>query len=253
MSHLKVNNVTMRFSGVVALNDISLNVNKGEIFSLIGPNGSGKSTLFNCINGFNRPQKGGISYNGSDLCKTASHDVINTGISRTFQNIQNVPYMTVLDNVLLGAHSRIDAKFTLSRWLLKSYREKEEALALEIMDFLGIANYESKYMSGQPYGIQKLVEIARALVPKPQLILMDEPAAGMNDQETHEIAKIISEIRDHLDITVMVVEHDMNLVMSISDRIGVLDSGKLITVGLPDEVKAHPKVLEAYLGEGFNA
>jgi branched-chain amino acid transport system ATP-binding protein len=161
--------------------------------------------------------------------------------------------MTVLDNVLLGAHSLIDAKFTLSRWLLKSYREKEEALALEIMDFLGIANYESKYMSGQPYGIQKLVEIARALVPKPQLILMDEPAAGMNEQETHEIAKIISEIRDQLDITVMVVEHDMNLVMSISDRIGVLDSGKLITVGLPDEVKAHPKVLEAYLGEGFDA
>ena len=243
----------MRFSGVVALNDVSLNVNRGEIFSLIGPNGSGKSTLFNCINGFNRPQKGGISYNGSDLFKTASHDVINTGISRTFQNIQNVPYMTVLDNVLLGAHSRIDAKFTFNRWLLKSYREKEEALALEIMDFLGITNYESKYMSGQPYGIQKLVEIARALVPKPKLILMDEPAAGMNEQETHEIAKIISEIRDQLDITVMVVEHDMNLVMSISDRIGVLDSGKIITIGLPEEVKAHPKVLEAYLGEGFDA
>ena len=243
----------MRFSGVVALNDVSLNVNRGEIFSLIGPNGSGKSTLFNCINGFNRPQKGGISYNDSDLCKTASHDVINTGISRTFQNIQNVPYMTVLDNVLLGAHSRIDAKFTLNRWFVKSYREKEEALALEIMDFLGITNYESKYMSGQPYGIQKLVEIARALVPKPQLILMDEPAAGMNEQETHEIAKIISEIRDQLDITVMVVEHDMNLVMSISDRIGVLDSGKIITIGLPEEVKAHPKVLEAYLGEGFDA
>ena len=153
----------------------------------------------------------------------------------------------------LGAHSRIDAKFTLNRWFVKSYREKEEALALEIMDFLGITNYESKYMSGQPYGIQKLVEIARALVPKPKLILMDEPAAGMNEQETHEIAKIIGEIRDQLDITVMVVEHDMNLVMSISDRIGVLDSGKIITIGLPEEVKAHPKVLEAYLGEGFDA
>ncbi|MEA1881401.1 MAG: ABC transporter ATP-binding protein [Candidatus Marinimicrobia bacterium] len=253
MNQLVVNNVTMRFSGVVALSEVSLNVNQGEIFSLIGPNGSGKSTLFNCINGFNRPQEGGISYNGSNLCKTASHDVIKTGISRTFQNIQNVPYMTVLDNVLLGAHSRISAKFTLNRWFVKSYREKEEALALEIMDFLGIANYESKYMSGQPYGIQKLVEIARALVPKPQLILMDEPAAGMNEQETFEIAKIISEIRDQLNITVMVVEHDMNLVMSISDRIGVLDSGKIITIGLPDEVKAHPKVLEAYLGEGFDA
>ena len=243
----------MRFSGVVALNDISLNVNKGEIFSLIGPNGSGKSTLFNCINGFNRPQKGGISYNGSDLCKTASHDVINTGISRTFQNIQNVPYMTVLDNVLLGAHSRIDAKFTLSRWLLKSYREKEEALALEIMDFLGIANYESKYMSGQPYGIQKLVEMARALVPKPQLILMDEPAAGMNDQETREIANIIRDIRDELGVTVLLVEHDMNLVMSISDQICVLESGKVIALGEPNIIKDDPKVIETYLGEPVDA
>ncbi len=253
MSHLNVKNVTMRFSGVVALSDVSLSVNKGEIFSLIGPNGSGKSTLFNCINGFNRPQGGQIDYNGHDLDMAASHNVIKTGISRTFQNIQNVPYMTVLDNVLLGAHSRIDAKFTLNRWFVRSYREKEEALALKVMDFLGIANYESKYMSGQPYGIQKLVEIARALVPKPKLILMDEPAAGMNDQETFEIARIISEIREKLGITVMVVEHDMNLVMSISDRIGVLDSGKIITIGLPGEVKAHPKVLEAYLGEGFDA
>jgi len=253
MNHLDIKNVTMHFAGVTALDDVSISVKKGEIFSLIGPNGSGKSTLFNCINGFTRPQEGRITYNGSDLCKTASHDVIKTGISRTFQNIQNVPYMTVLDNVLLGAHSRIDARFTLKRWLLRSYREKEEALALEIMDFLGIANYESKYMSGQPFGIQKLVEIARALVPKPQLILMDEPAAGMNDQETHEIAKIISEVRDQLGITVLAVEHDMNLVMSISDRIGVLDSGKIITIGLPDEVKVHPKVLEAYLGEGFDA
>ncbi len=238
----------MRFSGVVALNDVSLNVNRGEIFSLIGPNGSGKSTLFNCINGFNRPQKGGISYNGSDLCKTASHDVINTGISRTFQNIQNVPYMTVLDNVLLGAHSRIDAKFTLNRWFFKSYREKEEALALEIMDFLGITNYESKYMSGQPYGIQKLVEIARALVPKPQLILMDEPAAGMNEQETAEIGKIITDIRDELKITVLLVEHDMNLVMGISDRVAVLNSGKLLAEGAPDLVKTDPQVLEVFLG-----
>ncbi len=172
----------MRFSGVVALNDVSLNVNRGEIFSLIGPNGSGKSTLFNCINGFNRPQKGGISYNGSDLCKTASHDVINTGISRTFQNIQNVPYMTVLDNVLLGAHSRIDAKFTLNRWIVKSYREKEDALALEIMDFFVSINYESKYMSGEPYGIHMLLEISSAVVHKPQSILMDEHVAVMNDQ-----------------------------------------------------------------------
>ncbi|MBT3478364.1 MAG: ABC transporter ATP-binding protein [Candidatus Marinimicrobia bacterium] len=253
MNQLNINNITMRFSGVVALKGVSLAVEDGEIFSLIGPNGSGKSTLFNCINGFNRPQEGGISYNGANLLKTASHNVIEAGISRTFQNIQNVPFMTVLDNVLLGAHSRIDNHFTLNRWLFKGYREKEEAMALEIMEFLGIANYESKYMSGQPYGIQKLVEIARALIPKPKMILMDEPAAGMNDQETFEIARIISEIRDKLGITVLVVEHDMNLVMSISDRIGVLDTGKIVTIGKPEEVKNHPEVLKAYLGEGFDA
>jgi branched-chain amino acid transport system ATP-binding protein len=226
---------------------------EGEIFSLIGSNGSGKSTLFNCINGFNRPTEGDIYYNGINLLKTASHDVIKAGISRTFQNVQNVPFMTVLDNVLLGAHSRFDNGFTLKRWLFKGYREKEEALALEVMDFLGIVNYESKFMSGQPYGIQKLVEIARALIPNPKLILMDEPAAGMNDQETFEIAQIIREIRDKLGIGVLVVEHDMNLVMSISNRIGVLDSGKIVTIGKPEEVKNHPEVLKAYLGDGFDA
>lgn len=243
----------MRFLGVVALNKVSFSVKEGEIFSLIGSNGSGKSTLFNCINGFNRPTEGDIYYNGINLLKTASHDVIKAGISRTFQNVQNVPFMTVLDNVLLGAHSRLDNGFTLKRWLFKGYREKEEALALEVMDFLGIVNYESKFMSGQPYGIQKLVEIARALIPNPKLILMDEPAAGMNDQETFEIAQIIREIRDKLGIGVLVVEHDMNLVMSISNRIGVLDSGKIVTIGKPEEVKNHPEVLKAYLGDGFDA
>ncbi|MGY8780949.1 MAG: ABC transporter ATP-binding protein [Fidelibacterota bacterium] len=253
MSQLNINNVTMRFLGVVALNKVSFSVKEGEIFSLIGSNGSGKSTLFNCINGFNRPTEGDIYYNGINLLKTASHDVIKAGISRTFQNVQNVPFMTVLDNVLLGAHSRLDNGFTLKRWLFKGYREKEEALALEVMDFLGIVNYESKFMSGQPYGIQKLVEIARALIPNPKLILMDEPAAGMNDQETFEIAQIIREIRDKLGIGVLVVEHDMNLVMSISNRIGVLDSGKIVTIGKPEEVKNHPEVLKAYLGDGFDA
>jgi branched-chain amino acid transport system ATP-binding protein len=253
MSQLNINNVTMRFLGVVALNKVSFSVKEGEIFSLIGSNGSGKSTLFNCINGFNRPTEGDIYYNGINLLKTASHDVIKAGISRTFQNVQNVPFMTVLDNVLLGAHSRLDNGFTLKRWLFKGYREKEEALALEVMDFLGIVNYESKFISGQPYGIQKLVEIARALIPNPKLILMDEPAAGMNDQETFEIAQIIREIRDKLGIGVLVVEHDMNLVMSISNRIGVLDSGKIVTIGKPEEVKNHPEVLKAYLGDGFDA
>lgn len=243
----------MQFSGVVALDDVSFSVTEGEIFSLIGSNGSGKSTLFNCINGFNRPQKGTIEFGAINLLKKQPHEIIDSGIARTFQNIQNIPFMTVLDNILLGAHHRIDTRSTLKRWFTRDQRQVEEAMGLEILDFLGIVNYEQKFMSGQPYGIQKLTEIARALVGKPKLILMDEPAAGMNDQETQEIAKIISEIRDELGITVLVVEHDMSLVMSISDRVCALDSGKILAMGKPEEVKNHPEVIKAFLGDSGDA
>ena len=253
MNKLSIQNLKMHFSGVHALDDVSFKVNKGEIFSLIGPNGSGKSTLFNCINGFCEPQKGDIKFNDINLINSKPHEIVKHGISRTFQNLQNVPYMTLLDNVLLGAHHRLTVRDTFNRWISQKEREREEALALEIMDFLGIANFEKKYLTGQPYGIQKLVEIARALICKPKLILMDEPAAGMNDQETLEIAKIISEIRDVLGITVLVVEHDMNLVMSISDRICVLDSGKILAMGLPEEVKNHSEVIKVFLGDEAHA
>ncbi len=253
MSGLQIKNVRMHFSEVRALDDISFNVNEGEIFSLIGPNGSGKSTLFNCINGFCIPQKGDIVFNDIDLLNSKPHQIIKHGISRTFQNLQNVPYMTLLNNVLLGAHNRLTIRDTINRWISQKEREREEGLALEVMDFLGIANLENKYLSGQPYGIQKLVEIARALICQPKMILMDEPAAGMNDQETLEIGNIISEIRDVLGITVLVVEHDMNLVMSISDQICVLDSGKILAQGKPDEVKNHPDVIKVFLGDEADA
>lgn len=239
----------MHFSGVRALDDVSFEVREGEIFSLVGSNGSGKSTLFNCINGFCSPQKGSIVYSQVDLLDKKPHQIVKYGISRTFQNLQNLPFMTLLDNILLGAHSRLTVRDTFNRWISRNEREREEALALEVMDFLGIANFEKKYLTGQPYGIQKLVEIARALICKPKLILMDEPAAGMNDQETLEIAKIISEIRDILGVTVLVVEHDMNLVMNISDRICVLDSGKILAMGIPEEVKNHPEVNKVFLGD----
>jgi branched-chain amino acid transport system ATP-binding protein len=253
MSKLTIQNLQMHFSGVRAVDDVSFNVNEGEIFSLIGPNGSGKSTLFNCINRFCEPQKGNIIYKGIEILKCKPHQIVDHGISRTFQNLQNVPYMTLLNNVLLGAHNRLTNRDTFNRWISQNERDREEGLALEVMDFLGIANLENKYLSGQPYGIQKLVEIARALICKPKMILMDEPAAGMNDQETLEIGNIISEIRDVLGITVLVVEHDMNLVMSISDRICVLDSGKILALGNPEEVKNHPEVIKVYLGEEAHA
>ena len=253
MTDLIINGLTMRFSGLVALDEVSFSVKQNEIFSLIGPNGSGKTTLFNCINRFNTPQNGTIHFCGNDLLDTKTYRIIKSGISRTFQNVQNIPFMTVLDNILLGANSRIDTLGTIKRWVSRDQRKAEESMALEIMDFLGMANYEQKYMMGLPFGIQKLAEIARALVSKPKLILLDEPAAGMNDQETREIANIIRDIRDELGITVLLVEHDMNLVMSISDQICVLESGKVIASGDPSVIKNDPKVIESYLGEPADA
>ena len=253
MENLSIKNLHMNFSGVRALDGVTFTVKEGEIFSLIGANGSGKSTLFNCINRYCIPEKGSIHYSEKNILDLLPHHISELGIARTFQNLQNVPYMTLLENVLLGAHKRLSNTDLVRRWFFRKERLREETMALEVMSFLGIDNFEAKFLSGQPYAIQKLVEIARALISKPKLILLDEPAAGMNDQETLEISNIILEIRDVLGITVLLVEHDMNLVMKISDRICVLDSGKIIALGDPEKVKNNPEVIRSYLGDNSHA
>ena len=221
--------------------------------ALVGYTNAGKSTLFNCINRYCVPEEGSIHYAQKNILDLLPHHISELGIARTFQNLQNVPYMTLLENVLLGAHKRLSNTDLVRRWFFRKERLREETMALEVMSFLGIDNFEAKFLSGQPYAIQKLVEIARALISKPKLILLDEPAAGMNDQETLEISKIILEIRDVLGITVLLVEHDMNLVMKISDRICVLDSGKIIALGDPEKVKNDPEVIRSYLGDNSHA
>jgi len=252
MPLLQIQDLSMAFGGVQALFSVNINVEQGEIFALIGPNGSGKSTTLNCINGFYQPQWGQILFEGKNLVGIPTHRVTQKGIARTFQNLELFNNMKVVDNVLVGLHARIKArKFIKGIWqgrFAESWEWSRDR-AFEIMDFLGISSFHSKLVGGLPFGIQKLVELARALCMGPKLLLLDEPSAGMNEQETHEMSKLIQEIREEMGITIMMVEHDMNLVIGISDRVCVLDSGAIIYQGLPEAASRDEKVIEAYLGK----
>lgn len=248
---LKAQNLTVHFEGVVALNGFSLAVNDGEILGIIGPNGSGKTTFFNTISGFVKPDKGHISFNRREITHVSPHVIAELGIARTFQNLELFPYMTVLQNVMVGNHSHVTTKDALKNIYSRDERQRQEFQALEVLDFLGISGFEHSRPAGLPFGIQKLVELARALVMQPKLLLLDEPAAGLNEQETMEMGRIIKDIRDDLKITVLVVEHDMSLVMSISDRVVVLTSGETLTEGTPEEVKVNRDVVEVFLGSTY--
>ena len=242
----------MAFGGVQALFSVNLTVRQREIFSLIGPNGSGKSTTLNCINGYYRPPAGEIVFKGRNLIGKSTHHVASRGIARTFQNLELFNHMQVIDNVLVGLHIRIKGHKFLRGIFKGRFIESWEwsrDRAFEIMDFLGISSFHNKTVGSLPFGIQKMVELARALCMGPDLLLLDEPSAGMNEQETHELAKLIQDIRDAMGITILMVEHDMNLVLGISDRICVLDSGNVIFTGLPQDASRHEKVIAAYMGE----
>jgi len=250
---LDAQHVTKTFGGLVAVNDVSLTVEPGSIVSVIGPNGAGKTTFFNVLTGIYKPTSGKIIFDGEDITGLRPDQITQRGIARTFQNIRLFNNMTVLENVLVGMHGRLHAGLWGSIFLTPAVRSEEQQArkrAFELLAFVGLERKPGELAKNLPYGDQRRLEIARAMATQPKLILLDEPTAGMNPQETGEAIHLIRRLRDELGITVILIEHDMRVVMTISERVTVLDYGAKIAEGKPEEIRSNPQVIEAYLGRG---
>jgi branched-chain amino acid transport system ATP-binding protein len=255
MAFFEVKDLSIQFGGLKALDGISFEIKKGEIYAIIGPNGAGKTTLFNCINGIYSPNSGQIIFKDKNIRGAKPDKVAKAGIARTFQNIELFNNMNTMENIMLGRH--IYMKTGLFRgaflWGRNSFAGREEVAhrkkVEEIIDFLDLQAARDKLVGGLPYGIQKQIELGRALALEPELLLLDEPCAGMNSEEKQDMIFWVKDIQDELGITILLIEHDMNMVMDISDRILALNFGRSITEGIPEDVQKHPEVLKAYLGE----
>ena len=252
MAHLKISDVTLSFGGLKALSHVDMNIEPGLITSIIGPNGAGKTSMLNCISGFYHPTKGEILYKDKDLTNASPHQVSTMGIARAFQNLELFSGLSVLDNLLLARHQNLNySLFQATIFYGKASRiEAENRAAVEdVIDFMELEPVRKQMVGSLSYGFQKKVEVARALTMDPEILLLDEPMAGMNIQEKEDIVRFVMDIQKERNITVVLVEHDLGVVMDISDRIYVLDFGEVIGSGTPDEVANNPKVIEAYIGE----